>query len=214
SSSVAEQERASQRMIAEIDRGLSMIDERFSELASHGDERANHFLSSLTRARNELDALSAQASTQDSAIGSLAERTATLRESIDRLASEVRDDVGIALGEAQGRADRLIESTGAVKPEIGWVRDAAVEAGSRMESVGEAIAGHQDRFAALLAAVDGGVTASEGKLMALTTAIAQAQAEASNLSAETAPALVAALVQVKEAAAHAAERAREAIEAA
>ena len=150
-------------MIAEIDRGLSMIDERFSELATNGDERANHFLNSLTRARNELDALAAQAGTQDGAIGSLAERTAALRESIDRLATEVRDEVGSALGEAQGRADRLIDTTGAMKPEIGWVRDAAIEAGSRMDSIGENIAEQQDRFAALLAAVDGGVDGAEAQ---------------------------------------------------
>src|SRR5688500_17978881 len=51
SARVAEQERVSQRLFAEIDRGLSLIDERFAELASQGDERANHFLGSLTRAR-------------------------------------------------------------------------------------------------------------------------------------------------------------------
>ena len=211
SGKVTEQERASQRMIAEIDRGLSMIDERFTELASHGDERANHFLASLGRARAELDALGSEAGNQDNAIGSLAERTAALRESIEWLGVEVRDQLGTALSEAEGRADRLVEATSSVKPEIGWVRDAAVEAGSRIDSVGETIAGHQDRFTALLAAVDGGVADSEAKLVALTAAIAQAQSEATNLSAETAPALVAALVQVKEAAAHAAERAREAI---
>jgi len=212
STNVAEQERASQRMIAEIDRGLSMIDQRFTELASNGDERANHFLNSLVRARTELDALAAQAGTQDSAIGSLAERTAGLRESIDRLASEVRDQVGSALGEAHGHAERLAETTATMKPEIGWVRDAAVEAGQRMTATSDAIADHQDRFSALLAAVDGGVASAEAKLVALTSAIAEAQGEAANLSAETAPALVAALVQVKEAAGHAAERAREAIE--
>jgi len=42
--------------------------------------------------------------------------------------------------------------------------------------------------------------------------LAQVEREAGNLSAETGPALVSALVQVKDAAAHAAERAREAIE--
>jgi hypothetical protein len=63
-------------MIAEIDRGLTMIDQRFTELAAQGDERANHFLVSLTRARGELDALGALASSQDDAIGTLAERTA------------------------------------------------------------------------------------------------------------------------------------------
>ena len=209
---VAEQERASQRMIAEIERGLALIDERFTELASHGDERANHFLDSLTRARTELDTLAAQAGSQDNAIGALADRTAAMRESVERLAEEIRDGVGTAIGEAQGSADRLAEAAQNAKPEIGWMRDAAVEASDRLTATAGQIAEQQDRLAALLASVDDGVGDSQAKLTALSSAIAEAQAQATSLSAETGPALVAALVQVKDAAAHAAERAREAIE--
>ena len=210
---VAEQERASQRMIAEIDRGLALIDERFTELASHGDERANHFLDSLTRARTELDTLAVQAGTQDSAIGALADRTTAVRNSIERLAEEIREGVGAAIGDAQDSADRLAESAQAAKPEISWMRDAATEASERLSTTASQIAEQQDRLAALLASVDDGVGDSQAKLAALSTAIADAQAQATNLSAETGPALVAALVQVREAAGHAAERAREAIEA-
>jgi hypothetical protein len=210
---VSEQERASQRMIAEIDRGLALIDQRFTELAAHGDERANHFLQSLTRARTELDALAAQSGAQDDAIGTLAERTATLREHIDRLATDIREGVGVAIGEAQGGADRLADAAGAIKPEIGWVRDAAIEAESRLSVTAAHIGEQQDRFAALLASVDEGVGEAQSKISELASVIVQAQREAVSLSAETGPALVAALVQVKEAAAHAAERAREAIEA-
>ncbi|MFL6730338.1 MAG: hypothetical protein ACJ8E3_02495 [Sphingomicrobium sp.] len=203
SSQVAEQERASQRMIAEIDRGLGMIDERFTELASHGDERANHFLESLTRARTELDTLSAQASNQDGAIGSLADRTAALRESIGHLAAEI--------GQAQGGADRLAEATSAVKPELSWMRDAALEASERMTATADHIGEQQERFATLLASLDDGVEGARSKLAQLKSAIGDAQTEADNLTAETGPALVAALVQVKDTASHAAERAREAI---
>jgi len=213
STQVAEQERASQRMIAEIDRGLALIDQRFTELASHGDERANHFLESLTRARTELDALSEQATNQDGAIGSLAEQTASLRETIGRLADEVRDNVGAAIEDAHGHADRLAEAAKGVKPELEWLRDAAVEASDRMTDTAAHIGEQQDRFAALLASVDDGVGAAQAKLIDLTSAIAQAQVEAGHLTAETGPSLVAALVQVKDAAGHAAERAREAIEA-
>jgi uncharacterized phage infection (PIP) family protein YhgE len=209
---VAEQERASQRMIAEIDRGLALIDERFTELAANGDQRANRFLESLTRARTELDALAAQASTQDGAIGSLADRTTVLRDSIERLATEIRESVGMAIGEAQGGADRLVEVAGAIKPELRWIRDAAVEASDRMSTTGERIAEQEDRFAALLAKVDDGVGDAQSKLTELASTLAQVEREAANLSAETGPALVSALVQVKEAASHAAERAREAIE--
>ena len=213
SGQVAEQDRASQRMIAEIDRGLALIDQRFTELASHGDERANHFLESLTRARTELDALSAQATNQDGAIGALADRTGALRETISQLADDLRDNIGTAIGEAQGGADRLVEVASTVKPELGWMRDAAVEASERMTATAAHIAEQQGRFTALLASLDDGVGSAQAKLTDLTSAIAEAQTEAGHLTQETGPSLVAALVQVKEAAGHAAERAREAIEA-
>src|SRR4029079_15821910 len=126
---VAEQDRASQSMIAEIESGLSLIDQRFTELAANGDERANRFLESLTRARVELDTLAAQASSQDGAIGSLAERTGALRESIERLSTDIREGTVVQIGEAQGVAERLAETTAAVRPEIDWLRNATVETG-------------------------------------------------------------------------------------
>jgi hypothetical protein len=210
---VAEQDRASQQMIAEIDRGLALIDQRFTELAANGDERANRFLESLTRARTELDTLAAQSSTQDDAIGSIAERTTTLRESIERLAAEVRDNVGVAIGEAQGSAERLAEAAAAAKPDVGWLRDSASEASERLTATSAAITEQRERFAALLANLDGGVEDAQSKLALLASTLAQVEREATSLSAETGPALINSLVQVKEAAAHAADRAREAIEA-
>ena len=214
SSRVAEQDRASQSMIAEIERGLAMIDERFTELAANGDERANHFLESLTQARVELDMLAAQASTQDGAIGSLAERTAALRASIERLSTDIRESVGTLIGEAQSGAERLAETAAAVRPDIGWLRDATVEANERLTATGAEIEHQRERFAALLSSVDGGVEDAQSRLAELASTLAKVEREAATLSAETGPTLVASLLQVKEAAAHAADRAREAIEAA
>ena len=212
SNRVAEQDRASQRMIAEIDRGLALIDERFTELAAQGDQRANHFLESLTRARTELDSLGSEASSHENAIESIAQRTEGLRESIGRLAGEIRDGVGTMIGEAQGGADRLAASAGAIQPEMQRIREAAVEASDRISAAGDQISEQQERFTALLASVDDGVGGAQSRLSELASVMAQVEREASSLSAETGPALVAALLQVKEAAAHAAERAREAIE--
>ena len=62
-----------------------------------------------------------------------------------------------------------------------------------------------------MTSVDLGVRQAEERLAELGAAIAAASEEANRLSGETGPALVEALVQVKETAAHAAERAREAI---
>jgi hypothetical protein len=211
---VAEQDRSSQRMIAEIERGLALIDQRFTELAANGDERANHFLNSLTRARAELDALAAQAGTQDGAILSLAERTAALRDTIAHLASEVRDGVGAAIEQAQDSAGRLAEAATSAKPDIGWLRDATIEASEKLSATGAEIAQQRERFTTLLAGVDAGVEDAQSKLAELASTLVQVEREAASLSAETGPALVASLVQVKEAAAHAAERARETIQSA
>jgi hypothetical protein len=209
---VAEQEQASQRMVAEIDGALGELDRRFAELAQAGDERAERFLQVLGRSRAELEALGQEAAAQDQTIGGLAERTETLRGGLERLAALVRAQVTQSLEEASGEADRLVLSTRAVRPEIEWMRDAAREASERLDGTAAAIAEQQDRLSALLGTLDEGVGDAEGRLVALSTAISGAQAEAAELTRETGPALVQAMVQVREAAAHAAERAREAIE--
>jgi uncharacterized protein YjbJ (UPF0337 family) len=188
SGQVAEQDRASQLMIAEIDRGLALIDQRFAELAANGDQRANHFLESLTRARGELESLSAQAGSQDQALGAIAERTAALRETVDRLAGDIREQVGTAIGEAQGGADRLVQTASAVRPEIGWIRDTATEASERLAASGAAIGEQQQGLAALLASVDDGVGIAQSKLSELASLLAQVEREAANLSGETGPA--------------------------
>jgi hypothetical protein len=212
SNRVAEQDRASQTMIAEIERGLSLIDQRFAELAANGDERANHFLTSLTRARTELDTLAAQAGTQDSAILSLSDRTNSLRETLDQLASGIREGIGTALGEAQGSTERLVQSAATLRPEIGWIREAAVEASDRIAFTEGQIAQQQNRLTEYLAAIDTGVDNAGTKLADLAAVMVQVEREAAKLGDETGPQLVSALLQVKEAASHAAERAREAIE--
>ena len=200
---LAEQERASQRMIADIGMGVATLDERFAQLASDGDTRALSIINALNRMRAELAAISEQSGTSDEAIGGLAERTAALRGSVEQLAAEI--------GSAQAGAEGILAAAQSARPEIEFAHQASLEAGSRLSAGAEAIEAQHDRLAALLAAVDTGVGGAEKRLAELAEAVRGADAEAARLSGETGPALVAALVQVKEAAAHAAERAREAI---
>ena len=214
SSRVAEQERASQRMLAEIERGLALIDERFTELSQSGDERANRFLESLTRARSELDTLATRATSQDDAMGALSDRAAGLRDSIERLAGEIRENVGTAIGEAHGEAERLTAAAIAVRPEVEWLRDATLQASEKLSATGTQIVDQHQLLTSLLSTVDSGVEDAQAKLAELASTLVQVEREVTSLGAETGPALVASMVQVKDAAAHAADRAREAISAA
>ena len=111
SSRVAEQERASQRMIAEIDRGLALIDQRFTELASQR-RRARQPFPRLADPRADRARRACRAGRARRTMPSARSPSAptALRDSIDRLAGEIRDGVGTAIGEAQGGADRLAEA--------------------------------------------------------------------------------------------------------
>ena len=208
---VAEQERASQRMLANVDMALSGLTERFGELATHGDDRATAILGAIGRARGELENLGSDATANEGAVSALVERTTALREEVAVLSHEVRERLMAGFTEAENDAERLLNAARSARPEIEWMRDAAAEAANRVAETNNGIASQQDRLAALLANIDDGVIGAEQKLASLAQAITSAQSDAANLTAETGPALVAAMVQVREAASHAAERAREAM---
>ncbi|MGH6784472.1 MAG: hypothetical protein ACREBP_07590, partial [Sphingomicrobium sp.] len=211
SSRIAEQERSSQRLMADLDTGLAALDERFLDLARSGDERANHVQTALSRLRSELESLSTATASQDSSIDGLAQRTVQLREGVDQLGLVLQGEMAATLGEAEAGAARLLASAEAARPHVDSMRDSAIEAATRIESGASTVDAQQDRLAALMTSVDLGVSQAEQRLAELSAAIAAAGDEANRLSGETGPALVAALVQVREAASHAAERAREAI---
>jgi len=118
-----------------------------------------------------------------------------------------------ALGGAEASASRLLEAARTARPEIEWMREAAQVASERIASSGQGLADQHGQLEALVVSLDEGVGTAEERLRTLAAAIADTQQDASRLSLETGPALVEAMVQVREAAAHAADRAREAIAA-
>ena len=201
-------------MIAEIDRGLALIDQRFTELAANGDERANRFLESLTRARTELDTLAAQASTQDDAIGSLAGAD---RRHCARASSGSPAKFATASGSRS--AKRRAAPTGWPKPprrpgrrSAGCAtRPSKPASGCRQRAPRSSSSASGSRRC-WRASTAGSKTRSRSSPSS-PRRWSRSSAKRPDLSAETGPALIASLVQVKEAAAHAAERAREAIEA-
>ena len=168
---------------------------------------------SLTRARTELDALAPQAGAQDNAIGSLADRTAALREK--HRPPHRRDPRRRRNGDRRGAGRRRPARRGR----------RGDQAGNRL---GPRCCGRgrptdfADRVADRRAAGPLRGLARLGRRRRRRRAVEDLRAGVGRSSRSSArpaasarkpgPALVAALVQVKEAAAHAAERAREAIE--
>jgi hypothetical protein len=208
---LAEQERSSQRLVAELERGLVGLDSQFASLAETGDARAQRIAAQLGQLRGELAALGADSGAQDQAMLALADRTAALREGVSSLGQAIALELSGALHEAESGAERLLATSSDAHPLILAARDAAVEAGERIAGGANAIGAQNQALAELNAALDSGIGGAEARLDELSRAIGAANAEAQALSGQTGPALVDALLQVREAASHAADRARHAI---
>ena len=208
---IADQERASQRLIADLDVGLIALDERFGRLAQQGDERAKRISALVSGLRGDLDLLGNDAGAQDQAILALADRTAALRDGVASLSLAVAHELGSAFGDAEAGATRLFEASEQARPSIDWMRSAAAETSERLAAGQQAIEASEARLGTMFAAIDRGAVEAERKLTDLTRAIVTANEDAARLSNETGPALIASLAQVREAGAHAAERARAAI---
>lgn len=208
---VVEQDQRAQRMLGDLDQGLAALDQRFQTLAEQGDERSARITETLARMRGELAAIEAQSAGQDSSLESVSERLERLRGAVVALSSDLAGELSGAIGDAEAGAARLVAASETARPLLFAARDAAIEAGERVEHGNAQVEAQHERLAALLAAVDTGIGGAERRLADLGEAIRQAEGEAQRLTGEAGPAMVAAMVQVREAASHAAERAREAI---
>ena len=208
---ITRQDESSRHLIASIAGGLAALDEQFLAFAEQGDQRSLAIGDNLTRLRGELEAINLHSDAGSTGLGELAERTSVLAERLDQLAEALRGEIAGALGEAQANAHGLAETARAAQAPLERARDMAAETSDTIGRGASAVEAQHDRLAALLEAVDTGVGGAERRLTELSAAISSSEEQARRLSGETGPALVSALVQVKEAAAHAAERAREAI---
>ena len=208
---IAEQERSSHRLISDLDLGLAALDERFARLAEQGDERAQRISNLVSGLRGDLDSFGHDTAAQDQALLALTDRTAALRDGVETLSVAVAQELGAAFNEAEAGAGRLYTASQHARPSIDWMRNAADQTAERLVAGQQAVEASEQKLGAMLAAVEGGVGGAELRISELTHAIGLANDDAARLSNETGPALIAALVQVREASAHAAERARTAI---
>ena len=129
---IAEQERASQRLVADLDNGLVALDDRFARLAEQGDERAGRLSGHVGRLRADLDPLGVDTGAQDQSLLALADRTAALRDGVTALSLAVAQELGGAFGEAEAGASRLLAATDQARPSIEWMQGAANDTADRL----------------------------------------------------------------------------------
>ncbi|HEX5185159.1 MAG TPA: hypothetical protein VFW19_18645 [Allosphingosinicella sp.] len=144
----------------------------------------------------------------------LARRSVEMAEGFAAVAAVLDETLPGGLARIEAQAARARDAAAALAPMVQTVESSAERALAQIAGSETAIARQREALDALLARIEEGGGDAEARLQALGAAASEAQQAAARIAAETGPALVEALIRVRETAQQAAEKAREAIGAA
>jgi predicted nucleic acid-binding Zn-ribbon protein len=126
---------------------------------------------------------------------------------------QLTGDVPAALSRIEEQAERARSSVSSIAPNVEGIASSADAAAARLSETETTLLRQQEALEAMLSRLQQGVGTAEEQIRALSTAVTEADQATGKIVNDTGPELIEALVRVREAAAQAAERAREAIAA-
>jgi hypothetical protein len=199
---------------------LALIEQSRVALAQPGDDANREVSERLERMAGQVETMRSSVQQLQSEFGASSDRAAALIERAERmsgmltgLGAQLEGDMPAALGRIESQAERARMIVSSIAPEVEGVAGSAESAAQRLREAEMMLASQQQALETMLAKLGAGVGTVEEQIRALTAAAAEADAAAGRIAADTGPELIEALVRVREAAAQAAERAREAIAA-
>ncbi len=141
----------------------------------------------------------------------LAERFASLRQSLAALSEEFEQPVTGALTRVEEQAQRTHGAIGEMVPTVAAIEASSEVAATRLVETEASVARQREAVETLLTRLAEGSEGAEERLRALGAAASEADVAAAKLVRDTGPELIEALLRVRDAAHQAAEKAREAI---
>jgi hypothetical protein len=213
SAGIATQEDTSQRLIAALASQIAELDERLIAVGQRSEGQSAQMATALASVREATATLRQEvdASTQEAA--ALVGRAQDMAGALDAVGERLRTELPPAMADVEARAAAMRDTALAAVEPVQALRDAAADGSARLGEAEQLLARSRTSLEELLAGIDGGVTQIDQRLRELAGAATQADDAASLLVRETGPELVEALVRVREAARAAAAHAREAITA-
>ncbi|HEY0412279.1 MAG TPA: hypothetical protein VGD66_03960 [Allosphingosinicella sp.] len=208
---VVEQDATSRALVERLVADVAALEQAFGAAERTGGAQAEALSGAIATLREAAGQLDAELGAGEARAGALTGRARELAETLAEAAGQLGGQLPEALARAETQVERTREAAGALAPVVAAVH---ASAGAAAERVGEAeasIARQREALEALLARIDEGSSGAEEKLRGLGAAASEAQEAAARIVADTGPELIDALLRVREAAAQAAERAREAI---
>lgn len=210
---LAAQDAASLALVGGLASALAELDERFASLGRNGTASSETLSGAIETVRTGVQQLSTDIEGGQTRTSDLIERTQRMAEALAGVTRQLQDDVSPSFTDVEIRAGQARGAAEELAPIVEAVQVAACDAASQASAAETSIARQRDALDQLLAKLRENVAGAEEQLRALGEAAEGADAAAGKIAADTGPELVEALLRVREAAAQAAERARETIAA-
>ncbi len=206
----ADQDTASQAMVARIGTDLDAMEARIAAVGEQGTQRTGELAAAMGNLRDHADTLQAALETGDKTAITLIERAETLLTALDASGRELDESLPASYERLAERADASALKAKAIAPEIEAIEKAAAAALDRLIEAEGLLAKQREALDGLVSSAGTSLEDSRKAVDALTDSIEKADSQARSLAESAGPQLVEALVRIKETASQAALHSREA----
>jgi hypothetical protein len=197
-----QQDEATRALVDALVRDVAGLDDNFAALGTGGGARAAELSAAIDALRESVATLDRDLGAGGAQAEALAGRARDINAALAEASSKLGEELPAALTRAEAQVGRTREAADAIAPLVGEVERSAATARDRIAEAEKA-----------LARIEAGSAGAETTLRSLGEAASEAREAAARIASETGPELIEALLRVREAAAQATERAREAISA-
>jgi methyl-accepting chemotaxis protein len=194
-SRLAAQDAASHALIGNLDKALGEIEQRFTMLGDTGTERTADLAEAIVALTTHVEQMRTSLTGSGDAADALLQRATLLRGSLDASIREIAEALPAALSSVVPQAEKLEAAANATRDLLGAGNERIDQQREAIEQLGRAA---EQRVAAV-----------RDQAETLHALILDAEQNSQRLADGSAPRLVEALLQVREAAAQAAENARQ-----
>ena len=212
-SNLAAQDAAAQTLVSRLARDLGELQSSFAALGQSGEAETGRLGAAIEQVRAAVLHLETDLGGSHERAVEVIGRANEMVQALSGIAEQLNGEIPGALRRVEEQAGQTRSAAESLVPMVEIIQVGALDAATQIAAAEASIARQQGALDALLAQMRDHVSAIEEQLRSLSEATAEADSAAGRLADQTGPKLVEALLQVREAANQAAERARETIAA-
>jgi hypothetical protein len=202
------QQSASTRMLRDLDTGLTNIEAHFASLGEQGAEQAGKISTELESLRTGMVSLGEVMGGNSESAERLITRAAEVKAALDLSAASLSDSLPQALAETEERADRLKTAIASISPDLETLKQLADATKSYISVSGESISDQQSAIDSFVEQVGERIAHMRQDIDSIESGLTASSEQANSIAQSAAPHLIESLLQVKETAEQAAEKAR------